>query len=493
MTHLLITVHWLDDRYHGLLDREGPPEWPPAPYRLFQALVAGAARRGELEAEAGRALEWLQRLNPPMIIAPRSHPGQVVTHFVPNNDGNKKPNRQDRLTGKTFRPTLMLDPPNIHYLWEIIQDQVLQAENVCKAARYITCLGWGIDMAYADGQLIDGDQVSKLPGVRWYSRKNVRRDYGLLRVPTFDREKGLDSLNDLKCAHQSALNRIEYGKPLNTVEKPKVFDCVFYESKERLLGRPYEVFELRRDDGGYFDYPQDRLIHIAGMVRHLAIAAMEKALPEGADAEWVNRYVAGHNCADAAGHFQFSYLPLPSIGHRHADHKVRRVMITAPVGDDRLLQHLVRRLNGLQLKPTAQTNLDHPPTLVRVHQDNVARCYTQSADLWASVTPVILPGYDDHKPHKTRKLIEKALAQSGIDRRCEFAWSAFSQFPQSLSAHKYGLDRRPTGYIRPSHLLSQTAVHLRLRFHDGIQMPGPLAIGAGRHCGLGVLARVNEA
>lgn len=493
MTHLLIAVHWLDDRYHGLLDREGPPEWPPSPYRLFQALVAGAARRGELEAETGMALDWLQRLNPPMIIAPRSRHGQAVTHFVPNNDGDKKPNRQDRLTGKTFRPTLMLDPPDIHYLWEIPLDQVSQAEGVCKAARCLTSLGWGIDMAYADGQLIDGDQIAKLPGVRWYPRKNVQRYDGLLRVPTFDRGTGVGSLSDLKHAHQSALNRIQHGKPLNTVEKPKVFDRVFYESKERLLGRPYIVFELHQDEGSVFAYHQDRLIHIAGMVRHLAIVAMGKALPEGADAEWVNRYVAGHNCDDAVGHRQFSYLPLPSIGHRHADHKVRRVMITAPVGDDRLLQHLARRLNGLQLKPTAQTNLDHPPTLVRVHQDNVARLYAQSADLWASVTPVILPGHDDHKPDKTRKLIEKALEQSGIDQRCEFEWSAFSQFPKSLSAHKYGRDRRQTGYIRPSHLLSQTAVHLKLRFHDGLRVPGPLAIGAGRHCGLGMLARMDEA
>lgn len=493
MTHLLITVHWLDDRYHGLLDREGPPEWPPSPYRLFQALVAGVARRGELEAEAGRALEWMQRLKPPVIIAPRSRPGQVVTHFVPNNDGDKKPDRQDRLTGKTFRPTLMLDPPDIHYLWEIPSGQVSQTEGVCRAVRCLTSLGWGIDMAYADGQLIDGDQISQLPGVRWYPRKDVMRDDGLLRVPTFDKETQVGSLSDLKRAHRSALNRIEHGKPLNTVEKPRVFDRVFYESTERLLGRPYEVFEIRRDDGGYFVYPQDRLIHIAGMVRHLAISVMGKFPPAGVDAEWVNKCVAGHVCEDAADHRQFSYLPLPSIGHQHADQKVRRVMIVAQPGDDRLLQHLARRLNGQQLKPTAQTKLDSPPTLIRVQQDKVARVYTQSANVWASVTSVVLPGHDDHKSDKTRKLIEKALAQSGVDQRCEFEWGALSQFPQSLSAHKYDRNKRPIGYIRPDHLLTQTAVHLTLRFRDGLKVPGPLVVGAGRHCGLGVLAPMDEA
>src|ERR1039457_3025971 len=100
MRYLCITVHWLDDRYHGLVDRNGPPEWPPSPFRLFQALVAGTGRRGELDSEIGRSLEWLQtRL--PTVIAPPCLAGQVVTRFVPNNSGDTILDRQNRLTGKT--------------------------------------------------------------------------------------------------------------------------------------------------------------------------------------------------------------------------------------------------------------------------------------------------------------------------------------------------------------------------------------------------------
>jgi CRISPR-associated protein Csb2 len=458
---------------------------------LFQALVAGLARRGELESELGQSLALLQTLEAPMIIAPRSRPGQSVTRFVPNNDGDKKPDRQDRLTSKTSRPTLMLDPPDIHYLWEISQDQVPIAEGICRAARYLTCLGWGIDMAYADGQLIGGDEIAKQPGVHWYPRKGVMRNDGLLRVPIFDRETGVNSLSDLKRAHKSVLDRIQQGKPLNTVQKPKVFDRVFYESKDRLLARPHEVFELRRNDGTFFAYPQNMLIHIAGMVRHLAIEVMRKSPPEGVDDDWVETCVAGHTRGGAVEHRQLSYMPMPSIGHKHADPSVRRVMIAAPMGDDRFLRDLALRLDGQQLKPTAETKIDHSPTLVRVRGDNVAPFYIQRANAWASVTPVILPGHDDHKPDKTRKLIDKALSQSGIDQRCEFEWSAFSQFPKSLSSHKYDRNKRPTGYIRPDHLLTQTAVHLKLRFGDDIELPGPLAIGAGRHCGLGIFARMD--
>jgi CRISPR-associated protein Csb2 len=148
-------------------------------------------------------------------------------------------------------------------------------------------------------------------------------------------------------------------------------------------------------------------------------------------------------------------------------------------------------LDGQQLSPTPETKLDRPPTLVRVRNDNVARHYLNYANTWASVTPVILPGHNDHKPDKTRKLIEKALQQSGIDLPCEFEWSPFSHFPKSLPAFKYDRDKRLTGYIRPDHLLSQTAVHLKLRFNDGVKVPGPLAIGAGRHCGFGLMAAVQ--
>jgi len=188
MTHLLLTVRFLDDRYHGLLDRQGPSEWPPSPFRLFQALVAGVARRGELDSRLGESLAWLQTLEPPAIVAPRARPGQVVTRFVPNNDGDKKPDRQSRLTAKIFRPTIMLDSPEIHYVWPIDAGGVSQARLVCDAARYLTCLGWGIDMAYADGRLIGTDEIAGLFGVRWHPRKGVMDDSGLLRVPIGDRE-----------------------------------------------------------------------------------------------------------------------------------------------------------------------------------------------------------------------------------------------------------------------------------------------------------------
>lgn len=540
MTHLLLTVRFLDDRYHGLLDRGGPPEWPPSPFRLFQALVAGVARRHELVigpdvpentnfTDIGKALGWLQRLtrdHPPIIIAPKHKEGQAITRFVPNNDGDKKFDRQERLAAKPTLPTLFIlesgQRPEVCYIWQLSENHDCPGANIERAARSLTSLGWGIDMAFADARLASEEEVQNLKGIRWYPKKSAGSFHDTLRAPTYDDESGQCTLCDLRHCHSTFINRIEHGKPLKTVDKPKVFDRVLYTSTERPIARPYVVFKLVDENEDAFPYPHAKLIHIAGMVRHLAIEAMSKDPPRSVvknAKQWVETYVAGHRqaaktetlkknrCLDdldddaqreeiagSDGHRQLSYLPLPSIGHPHADPGVRRVMIAAPVGDDALLDHVARRLAGQALKPLRGDEFAgrEPPILMPVRRDNVARFYTEPANVWHSFTPVILPGHDDHKPAKTRALIERALAQSGIDQPCEFEWSAFSRFSKSYSAHKYDKEKRPAGYLRPNHLLTQTAVHLTLRFKDDLLVLGPIVIGAGRHCGFGLLAKIND-
>ncbi len=479
MTHLCITVRWLDERYHGLLGCDGPPEWPPSPFRLFQALVGGVARRGELDSALGKSLAWLSR-EPPIILAPRWRRGQEVTSFVPNNDGDKKPDRQNRLTSKTSRPTLILDPPEIHYLWPAPEccPEVLE---VIRASRCLSCFGWGIDMAYAVGRLLDDTQIGQLCGVRWFPKPGTFRDEGSLRIPV----EG--SLMDLRRAHESALNRIEHGKPLRTVDKPVEFDRVFYASTERPLGRPYVVFALRDSGDDSYRYPHAKLVHIAGMTRSAAIKAMKAYPPEDEGIEdtaaWVESFVAGHRPEGVDGHKQFSYIPLPSIGHEYADAMIRRVMIMAPFGCESHLRHLADQLDGQQLKPEDGSD---GPVLERLNSDGVTRRYVGLSTEWATVTPIILPGHDDHKPPKTVRLIDRALRQAGIDRPCQFKWNAMPNFKNCLTAHKYDRLKRPLGYYCPRHLEELTAVHVRVTFEQPVA--GPLSIGAGRHCGLGVLA-----
>jgi CRISPR-associated protein Csb2 len=106
---------------------------------------------------------------------------------------------------------------------------------------------------------------------------------------------------------------------------------------------------------------------------------------------------------------------------------------------------------------------------------------------WATVTPIILPGHDDHKPGKARKLLLAALRQSGIEQPCEITWGTVPNFPHCLSAYPRDRQGRPIGYFRPDHLQGFTMVHARLAFADPVS--GPIIVGAGRHCGFGICAK----
>jgi CRISPR-associated protein Csb2 len=507
-----ISVHFLQPLCHARGNGD-VPEWPPSPLRVFQAFVAAAAARWNERQSlvfAGPALRWFELLPPPEIRAVSGQPALLSYRlYVPDNVADKvaacwSRNREGSIaeyrSEKDVRPTLLEDDSTVHYIYPFDQspsDVSQHLDVLTLAARSMTHLGWGIDMIACDADRIDPADADALAGERWTASQSGPN---LLRCP----RRG--TLDQLLLKHHAFLKRVELGSDdeltFNPVPSISAYRSFSYRRSTDPLPRPYAVFKLVDLNEDTYRHPHSLLMKIAGMVRHVGIAAMKRNPPRGlsASATWVERYVAGHRDeADHAvdlPHAQLSYVPLPSTGHPHADPGIRRVMIVAPIDDDDILGHLVRQLDGIQLKPESTGDLPGPVFLQHVRNDNIARYYTRPSRVWSSFTPVILPGHDDHKPDKTRKLIEKALAQSGVDQPCEFEWSAFSRFPKSYSAHKYKRDamdkekKHPAGYLRPGHLLNQTAVHLTIRFEN--EVPGPITLGAGRHCGFGLFAGVDR-
>lgn len=517
MNMLCLSVRFIQPNplFHGLGDG-GQTEWPPSPMRMFQALLNAAALRSAgrgLAPTLEAALHELEERHPQVV----AHPAAISTvghrAYVPHNHadlvtaawhrGNINASIASHRIEKDHRPMRIQvsgdDLPAVHYLYQLSTTTAAPTEllrAILPSVRSIHCLGWGIDQVIADATLVDDQHSANLSGERWVPTTTGGRQ---LRVP---RKGSLDALQQRHAGFLARLTASEW----TPVSPFTAFDRVGYRRDFEAVPRPHAVYRLLDENDDTVAYPQSKLIYIAGMVRHLAIDRMTANPPRDlrgrTPEQWVEKYVAGHRETTGEAespHTQFSYIPLQSIGTEHTDPAVRRVMIVAPLGDDIWLEHLARRLDGQSLKPLNGTPLPPGTRLERIadhRKDGVREAYVRYSRVWASVTPVILPGHDDHKPAKTRKLIERALAQSGIDQPCDFEWSAFSQFRKMLGAQKYVRDdtakdgKRLINYIRPDHLLYQTAVHLRLTF--GHEVPGPITVGAGRHCGFGLLAAVAE-
>jgi CRISPR-associated protein Csb2 len=121
---------------------------------------------------------------------------------------------------------------------------------------------------------------------------------------------------------------------------------------------------------------------------------------------------------------------------------------------------------------------------VPLTHDNVLDHYVRTAPIWTTVTPVALPGSDDGLPSKTAKLLEKMLRHAG--------YSADSI--QDLEYHRVPFRRGADDAKRyrpraPHHLANCTMYHMRIRWK--FPMCGPIALGGGRHCGLGVFAATD--
>ncbi|MCH8046378.1 MAG: type I-U CRISPR-associated protein Cas5/Cas6, partial [Planctomycetes bacterium] len=228
--HLCISVTLLDGRFHGLGD-DGAPEWPPSPWRLYQALLAGghagcrAARWTEAQSAAMR---WLAKLDPPRILAPAARTAQAYTLWVPNNDHDiiwrayakhRQPKKSpaDLRTAKPTRPTLLLDPPDststktdtVYWLYPLDDwpdNSSERSENVTELQRIasgIHSLGWGVDAAIASVSIINGDDA--LPGQVWEPAPLGVVTDRMLRTPA------PDALIELSRCHESFMCRLEGG------------------------------------------------------------------------------------------------------------------------------------------------------------------------------------------------------------------------------------------------------------------------------------------
>lgn len=508
MSALVLHVRLHDGRYHG----EG--DWPPSPARLFQALVAGVGLGGPLGDADKKALEWLEKQNAPIIAAPPAwQPRRGVLFYMPNNDsdsigGDQLKMSKIRTATKVFRPYFFDADVLFVYAWTLAAtagDEGL-ARAICSLGERLYQLGRGIDMAWAWGEVLDDHQLDELltmhPG-RVFRPSAGKKSRTTLQSPCHG---SLESLDRRYRAYRERFRYVNDGRAGRVVfrqpPKPR-FRSVAYDS---LPSR--QIYELRAPtaEAAFASWPLARVSTLVVRLRDGAMGGLKGALPGRAteiDRVLVGRKPDGTN--DGPPEDRVRIVPLPSIGHVHADREIRRVLVEVPPTCPIASADVDWAFSGLDVVDletgevlAVLTRADDPRFLRHygINDDGVYR-------VWRTVTPAALP--EDARRRRIDPARKRDEAKAGRERADEQAQAA-AAVCQALrhagvrtGVEAIRLQREPfdsngarvEAFAVGTRFAKERLWHVELTFEAPVS--GPLVIGDGRFFGLGLMAPWGQA
>jgi len=469
-------VFFLNGEYHGR-------EWPPSPARLFQALIAGSRyryRRGsDWSEEFDQALQWLEKQDPPIIVAPPIARGSRYAAFRPANNIQKELKNEGQKLQQNMVHYHIQGP--VRYIYDVDEAPY---NTLLRMARSVVSLGHATDLVSVD-LLQSPDRKSDISGEVYYPLQHTTRGISY----------GGPNAESLQIPLPGWYSRLE-----SNFEKWYVYDESRPNRAQATLSPSYRgieyapvrsssiywVFRLEDPDGRRFSYPQEALEHVSAWVRHAAGEAVKGQVDE----KTLKEYVYGHT--QRGSDHRLSYIPLPSCGSEHADGRIRRVMVAALRGNlPQGLSSLGETLDQVYLYEEDDVKSHDSNGVKRARlslikspeRDTVTATYTAASDSWSTVTPVILHGHDYRNrkpdPKRTEKLLLEMFEQAG--------------YHQLITSIQYGkLPFNPWGrhvgdYTVPDHLKTWPRYHVRVRFIKEIR--GPILAGIGRHYGFGLFLR----
>lgn len=504
---LLIRVNLLDNRYHGAGD------WPPAPARLFQALIAGNAVGAILPPDCMTALGWLEAIpRPPEIFAPGVRGGRRFTTFVPNNDLDAKAGDLSRVAdirvGKLVRPRFILSDAPIIYLWyfENSGESAVQASSLSAMAANLYQFGRGIDMARASALVVDRVEADTF--LDNLSGTVYRPGTGGLGLALDCPQPGsLASLLERYQAHHSRFVSVCEGRKTQVyfAQPPKPrFRRVVYNAPNR-----WRLYELRTstERNPFRSWPQRRVVQLVEKVRDKAVARLGNALPE--NRALIERVIVGRGAMEADKAARIRLIPIPSLGHALTNRSVRRLLVDVPPDCPLRFEDIAWALSGLLVDSREdQATGEIVETLLTSAEDlSMLRHYgIESGALsrvWRTVTPAVLSEQAARRRINPRRIREEA--KGGSERAREEARARFAvaqalrhagvKAPvESIAVQREpfsGRGVRAEAFAAGTRFTKGRLWHVELTFSEPVE--GPLLIGDGRYLGLGLLAPQQHA
>ena len=493
---LFVTVRLHEGRYHGL-DNRGAREWPPAPARVFQAMISGAARGAAIPPGTQAALDWLETLPPPVVTAPRGSAGQDYLLYVPNNDvdavlsGRRLEDAVAGIrVGKRIRPTLFDASVPICYCWWFGEDDT-HTPALCAAAHGIYQLGRGVDMAWAEAAVVDADEaarrISRGRGNVYRPSEQALADEGLLCARPGSR---------LSLASRFERTRVRF-RMSGTVHKPV---RAFVQPPKPLLRRvAYEAeahrlaFELREADAraAYAGWPLSGAVELVQSARDKAAEQLRAAVP--GLAELIERYLIGRNAREQDKSSRVRIVPIPSVGHEHVDMFIRRLSVRVPRTCPLASEDIAWAFSRVSWSDGEGTIVRE---LQRAEDDRMVSRFERRVRHWESVTPIALPmvrqrRIDPGRPaEQTKGGAERAaaegLAVAAVHRALRHAGIGIPVAIVRVQREPFERRGVRAEWFSPgTRFPRETLWHAAVTFKEPVA--GPLLLGDGRFVGLGLM------
>ncbi len=281
------------------------------------------------------------------------------------------------------------------------------------------------------------------------------------------------------------------------------FVQVVYES------RPFRrLYDLSDGTKGttFSPWPLARASTLVVQARNEAVRRLRKALPDRSseiERALIGRKVDGGGDGPATARVRI--VPLPSIGHPHADQHIRRLLVEVP-GDCPLRPDDVHwAFSGLDVCDF-ETGVVSGTLTPADEQDmlghfGVGAC--TGFNVWRTVTPAVLP--ESARRRRIDPARRAAEAKGGAERAGEQTRAiaavvqAFRHAGVRAGATTIRLQREPFDgrgarveeFAAGTRFPKGRLWHLEVQFDRPIK--GPLVIGDGRFLGLGVMAPVKRA
>lgn len=494
--YLTLHVRAHEGRYHGDGDEL------PSPFRLFQALAAGAGISGPLDQQTKEALTWFEGLpGAPIIASPRMARGQAVTMFVPNNDldkfgGDVRNIAKTRGAQKVWRPRHFEPEVPWIYAWPFAEDGDTHADAICALSEKLYQLGRGVDMAWAWGEILDEAALdAKLVDYDGIVRRPSAGDALPLACPT----KG--SFESLERRYRAPRFRTESGQRVFVQQPKPSYRQISYESPPVRY-----VFELRSstDSDRRVTWPLEGASSLVVAAREAARGRLSTAMPtrlHEVDRHLVGRRSDGSNAVRAESRVRI--IAIPSIGMHYADRAIRRLLVEVPAACPLRSEDVRWAFSGAELFDP-DTGEVKDVLLSPSADDDMLRHYGVGARarVFRSVTPLVLPQEGRRRRiEPARKLAE---AKRGLDRVVEISGAraavvqALRHAGVSAPAESIRLQREPFDgagsrvepFAEGTRFEKERLWHVEIAF--GVPIEGPLLLGDGRFLGLGLMAPVID-